>query len=105
MCNQRQDHIVLQRFGKLRTVRTIIISLDGTQIHGPYVVISSHLTELARELKGLENMALKCMDIRTDVDGLPVFTYKIQQGVAQEKLGMWLLEKSGLFNAFGKHCS
>ena len=71
--------------------------------NGPYVVISSHLTELASELEGLENIALKCMDTRSDVDGLPVFTYKIQQGVAQEKLGMWLLEKSGLFNALGKH--
>jgi len=40
------------------------------------------------------------LNIEKDKDGMPLFTYKINEGVSHERLGMWLLDKSGVFNSF-----
>ena len=67
--------------------------------NGPYVIVSSHITELADKLQSDENIAFYKMNISNDDQGSPIFTYKLVPGVAQEKLGMWLLEKSGAFSS------
>lgn len=69
---------------------------------GPYVIISSHITELSEELKHFPLVDFFKMNIANDEDGHPIFTYKIIHGIAQEKLGMWLLKKSGAFEAIDK---
>ncbi len=71
-------------------------------IDGPYVIVSSHITELSKQLESLNSVGFFKMNIANDEEGLPVFTYKITKGVAEEKLGMWLLRKSGVFESIDK---
>lgn len=72
------------------------------QTDGPYVIVSSHITELSTQLKGIPQIDYMKMNIESDEAGQPKFTYKIAQGVADEKLGMWLLRKSGAFEAIDR---
>lgn len=66
---------------------------------GPYVIVSSHITDLAEKLKFIPLVDFYKMNIESDEQGRPRFTYKITPGVAREKLGMWLLKKSGVFES------
>lgn len=71
-------------------------------VDGPYVIVSSHITELSEKLKKIPSVQFFKMNIGKDSSGHPLFTYKICSGVAEEKLGMWLLEKSGTFDAIDR---
>jgi len=73
-----------------------------TDLDGPFVIVSSHITELSQKLQEMESIDFFKMYIDNDQDGIPVFTYKIIPGVAEEKLGMWLLKKSGVFESIQK---
>lgn len=70
------------------------------KIDGPFTIISSHIAELSECLEPLDNIKCMRLNIDKDSEGMPLFTYKISEGVSHEKLGMWLLEKSGVFNSF-----
>ncbi|WP_254528501.1 MULTISPECIES: hypothetical protein [unclassified Sphingobacterium] len=72
------------------------------EVDGPYVIVSSHITELSKELEHIPSVGFFKMNIESDPEGLPIFTYKIKEGVAEEKLGMWLLKKSGAFDSIDK---
>ncbi|MGB7529498.1 MutS-related protein [Sphingobacterium cellulitidis] len=71
-------------------------------VDGPYVIVSSHITELAKELVEIPSVGFYKMLIENDSEGLPIFTYKIKEGIAEEKLGMWLLKKSGAFDSIDR---
>lgn len=70
-----------------------------SEIDGPSVIISSHITDLYQDLKSMPSIEFIKLDIERDVNGLPIFTYKVTKGVAEERLGMWLLNKSGVFDS------
>jgi len=70
-----------------------------SEIDGPSVIISSHITDLYQDLKSMPSIEFIKLDIEKDVNGLPIFTYKVTKGVAEERLGMWLLNKSGVFDS------
>lgn len=66
-------------------------------IPDPYVILSSHIIELTDQFDGANQFVAKCMQTDIDEEGFPHFTYRLTNGVAKEKLGMWLLKRSGLF--------
>lgn len=69
---------------------------------GPYVIVSSHITDLAEKLKCIPLVDFYKMNIESDDQGSPRFTYKITPGIAEEKLGMWLLKRSAVFESIGR---
>ncbi len=69
------------------------------KLDGPYVIVSSHITELSEKLKDSPLVDFRKMVIDNDENGMPIFTYKITEGIAEEKLGMWLLKNSGVFES------
>lgn len=69
------------------------------EIDGPYVIVSSHITDLATKLAHIPMVDFFKMNIEGDEHGHPHFTYKITKGIAEEKLGMWLLKRSGVFDS------
>lgn len=69
---------------------------------GPYVIVSSHITDLAARLQSLPLVDFYKMNIESGEQGDPRFTYTIVPGVAEEKLGMWLLQKSGVFQSIAR---
>lgn len=70
------------------------------KIDGPFTIISSHITELSEKLKQFNGVNFIRLNIERDNEGMPFFSYKISEGVSHEKLGMWLLNKSGVFTSF-----
>lgn len=74
--------------------------VDGlTKLYRPFIIISSHLTELSAEIKSYPNLRLCCMKTDLDKNNIPKFTYRLADGVANEKLGLWLLGRSGLLES------
>lgn len=57
--------------------------------------ISTHIVELAEELKIYENISFSCLDTFFK-DGNPVFTYKLTNGVSKERLGMFIVLNEGI---------
>ncbi|MCL7989280.1 hypothetical protein M8998_15120 [Sphingobacterium sp. lm-10] len=70
-----------------------------TKLERPFIIISSHLTELVDGIKAYPNVQLYCMKTELAKNEIPKFTYQLGEGVANEKLGLWLLERSGLLDA------
>lgn len=72
------------------------------EVDGPNAIVSSHITELSKQLQDVPSIDFMCMKIEGDENELPVFTYKIAPGIAEEELGMWLLKRSGVFTSIDR---
>lgn len=70
------------------------------KIENPFIIISSHITVLSDKLADKDIIEFITLKIGKDTKGLPMFKYEVTEGVANEKLGMWLLNRSGIFNIF-----
>nr|WP_317132165.1 DNA mismatch repair protein MutS [Sphingobacterium phlebotomi] len=64
--------------------------------------ISSHIAELSTELKKNKQVAFRFLKTEMQDDKGVVFTYCLASGVADEKLGMWFLEREKVFDTFEK---
>lgn len=67
-----------------------------------FTIVSSHVVELSDKLRNLDHIKFVKMNIERDNEGMPFFTYKISEGVSYERLGKWLLNKSGVLDSFEK---
>lgn len=63
--------------------------------------ISTHIVELAEELKKYDNIAFSCLDTFFE-NGKPVFTYKLTEGVSKERLGMFIVLNEGIVDVIRK---
>lgn len=63
--------------------------------------LSTHITELTQVLAENKQISFQSMETRTDEDAGILFTYRLRHGVADQKLGMWLLRREGVFESFG----
>lgn len=76
---------------------SLLIISELSQIPDAIFFISTHIVELADELRHFENISFKYMD--TFFEGeRPVFTYKLQEGVSKERLGMYIIQQEGIVN-------
>ncbi len=64
-------------------------------------LLSSHITEICPILRQ-GCTALKYLDTQLDEQKGIIFTYQLLDGTAEEKLGMWLLWKEGVFEILQK---
>ena len=63
-------------------------------------LISSHITEISGKLRK-DTVQLKYLETRLGHRGID-FTYLLSEGVAEEKLGMWLLKREEVFRTLQK---
>jgi DNA mismatch repair protein MutS len=61
-------------------------------------LISTHIVELAEELKAFENITFKHMETIFENEK-PIFTYQLREGVATERLGMFIVLNEGIVAA------
>ncbi|MFV0591678.1 MAG: MutS-related protein [Draconibacterium sp.] len=54
--------------------------------------ISTHITEVAEKINHLKNIQFKFFDSKL-VDNIPVYEYKLENGISHERLGMYILRK------------
>jgi DNA mismatch repair protein MutS len=74
---------------------SLLIITALTTIRNSAFLISTHIVELAEELKLSKNVAFRYMDTFF-VDDRPVFTYKLLEGISKERLGMYIVKNEGI---------
>lgn len=61
-----------------------------SKVKNSFFIISTHIVEIADELKSNNNVDYLCF--KTEInDELPVYNYKLEKGVTKERLGMLIL--------------
>lgn len=56
-----------------------------------FFVVSTHIVEVAHELSPIENINFRYMETVFE-DTNPVNTYKLKEGITEERLGMWIVK-------------
>ena len=76
----------------------LIDSLVG--VEDSVFLLSSHITELSSVLKGYSQVDFRYLATQEDAEKGLQFSYRLVSGVADKKIGMWLLKREGVFQAF-----
>lgn len=66
-----------------------------SKIKNSVFLISTHIVEIATELKEFENIAFKYFEA-TIANDKPVFDYQLKDGVSSETLGYFIFDKEGI---------
>lgn len=66
-----------------------------SQIRNSFFIISTHIVEVAKELNKDNNINF-CFLKTSLVDGKPMFTHKLKEGITDERMGMWIIENEGI---------
>ncbi|WP_183564632.1 MutS-related protein [Mucilaginibacter sp. SP1R1] len=66
-----------------------------SKIRNSVFLISTHIVEIATELKLYHNISFKYFASKIEA-GKPVFAYKIQEGVSEETLGFFIFKNEGI---------
>jgi DNA mismatch repair protein MutS len=56
-----------------------------------FFVVSTHIVEVAHELSSIENINFRYMETIFE-DANPVNSYKLKEGITEERLGMWIVK-------------
>jgi DNA mismatch repair protein MutS len=65
------------------------------QLKNTFFMISTHIVEVAHELKDHPAMDFHYME--TDLScGTPVFSYLLKEGITEERMGMWIINNEGI---------
>ncbi|MGK6352498.1 MutS-related protein [Parapedobacter sp. DT-150] len=76
--------------GSLRIVQAFSALNKG------FFIISTHIVEIAHALQANEKIAFNCLPTRME-SGKPVFDYHLREGVTDDRIGLWILEREGVF--------
>lgn len=63
-----------------------------SKVNRSLFAISTHLIEVADELKTHDRIDFKYFEIAIE-NGMPMYTYKLKEGVTNERLGLYILKK------------
>ncbi|WP_256005510.1 MutS-related protein [Pedobacter deserti] len=66
------------------------------KIKSSFFMVSTHITEVAKKLEKRENINFRFLETKM-IAGQPVFTYRLQKGITDERLGLWIVENEGIF--------
>jgi DNA mismatch repair protein MutS len=66
-----------------------------SKIKSSVFLISTHIVEIASEIKAYENIVFKYFDSQIDNDK-PVFDFKLKDGVSAETLGYFIFKNEGI---------
>jgi len=58
-------------------------------------IVSTHIVEVAHELIAIKNIDFKFMESTFDND-IPKYSYKLMDGITEERLGMWIVKNEGI---------
>lgn len=78
---------------------SLVVINNLCRIRNCKFLISTHIIELAGELKSQTNISFKYFE-SSFVDGKPLFTYTMRDGVSNERLGMYIMENEGVISIF-----
>jgi len=58
-------------------------------------MVSTHIVEVANDLQSIDNIDFRYMETVFD-DGNPTYSYKLKEGITEERLGMWIVKNEGI---------
>jgi DNA mismatch repair protein MutS len=61
------------------------------EVKSCFFVVSTHIVEVAHELSSIENINFRYMETIFE-DTNPVNSYKLKEGITEERLGMWIVK-------------
>ncbi len=74
---------------------SLILINAFSEIDSSLFFISTHIVELAHELKHSDNILFK--QLESSIEGLePKFTYKLIDGISEDRLGLIIIKKEGI---------
>jgi len=56
-----------------------------------FFIVSTHIVEVAIDLKQIENIHFKYMETLFDKE-IPVYSYQLKDGITEERLGWWIVK-------------
>jgi DNA mismatch repair ATPase MutS len=65
------------------------------EVKTSFFVVSTHIVEVAHELSSIENINFRYMETIFE-DTNPVNSYKLKEGITEERLGMWIVKNEGI---------
>ena len=71
---------------------SLLIIKSFTKIPHSTFFVSTHLTEVAEKIKELSSIQFKFFNSEL-VDNIPVYEYKLRDGISYERLGLYILKK------------
>src|SRR5690606_22498725 len=74
---------------------SLLITEAFAQIRASSFCISTHITEVAEKLLHEENILFRFFDVNI-VGSVPNYTYKLQNGVSHERLGMLIIKNENI---------
>lgn len=80
---------------------SLLIISELAAVYSSLFFISTHIVELAEELRKFSNVCFRYMDVVFE-DKKPVFTYKLKDGVSKERLGMYIVQNEGIIELIKK---
>ena len=70
---------------------SLLIIKSFANISDSTFFISTHITEVAEEVKNIRNIQFKLFGSKL-VDNIPTYEYKLENGISHERLGMYILK-------------
>jgi len=58
-------------------------------------MVSTHIVEVANDLQCIDNINFRYMETIFD-KGNPTYSYKLKEGITEERLGMWIVKNEGI---------
>jgi len=71
---------------------TLLVVNALTGFSGSLFIISTHLTEVARDIGDPGKVSFRFLEVTMDEDK-PVYSYRLREGISNERLGMYILKR------------
>jgi len=68
-----------------------MITAAFSKIHTSIFLISTHIVEIAKELKNYQNIFFSCFDTKLQQE-TPIYDYKLVAGISKESLGLYIVK-------------
>lgn len=76
---------------------TLAVSRGFAEYHNCLFIVSSHIIEVAQELKDLTNVQFNFMPTILE-NNIPRYTYHLQEGITVDRQGMMIIENEGIID-------
>jgi len=80
---------------------SLLIIKALAKITSSVFIISTHLLEIADEINTEKNISFRFLET-TVKDNLPIFSYRLQQGVSKNRLGMTIVKNEGIIDILNR---
>lgn len=99
----KENKNMLVIFDELFRGTNVKDAYDGTEaiikalskVKGAFFVVSTHIVEVAEELKEIKNIKFNYLDIERK-DGHPIYSYQLKDGISTDRLGLYIIEQEGI---------